>query len=52
MKKADLIEECKKRGLDCEGKSADLKERIKFARVEREESVEDLFKKYEHEQSK
>jgi DNA polymerase delta subunit 1 len=49
MKKADLVEECKKRGLDFEGTIPDLKLRIKNAR---EESVEDLFKKYEQEQSK
>jgi DNA polymerase delta subunit 1 len=49
MKKADLVEECKRRGLDFEGTIPDLKLRIKNAR---EESVEDLFKKYEQEQSK
>lgn len=49
MKKADLVEECKRRGLDFEGTIPDLKLRIKNAR---EDSVEDLFKKYEQEQSK
>ena len=52
MKRADLIEECRKHSLDCEGKVADLKERIKQMRMQREESVEDLFKKYELENSK
>ena len=52
MKRADLIEECKTHGLDSEGKVADLRERIKNARMQREESVEDLFKKYELETNK
>ena len=52
MKRADLIEECRKHGLDCEGKVADLRERIKQMRMQREESVEDLFKKYDLENSK
>ena len=52
MKRADLIEECRKHSLDCEGKVADLRERIKQMRMQREESVEDLFKKYELENSK
>jgi len=47
MKREDLIEECKKHGIDCEGKVVDLRERIKQVRIQREESVEDLFKKYE-----
>jgi DNA polymerase delta subunit 1 len=49
MKKVDLIEECKRLGLDFDGKITDLKDRIKNARVQREESVEDIFKKYEQE---
>ena len=52
MKKSDLIEECKRLGLDFEGKNAELKDRIKNARVQREESVEDIFKKYEQEVGK
>jgi DNA polymerase elongation subunit (family B) len=52
MKKADLIEECKKRGLECDGTIPELKLRIKNATTKREESVEDLFKKYEQKQSK
>ena len=52
MKKADLVEECKKRGLDCEGTIPELKLRIKNVSAKREESVEDLFKKYEQKQSK
>lgn len=47
MKKADLVEECKRLGLDASGTIPDLKLRIKNVRVPREESVEDLFKKYE-----
>ena len=34
MKKSDLIEECKRLGLDFEGKNAELKDRIKNARVQ------------------
>ena len=52
MKKSDLVEECKRLGLDFEGKNAELKDRIKNARIQREESVEDIFKKYELELDK
>ena len=45
MKKDQLIEECKKLGLDESGKVAELRERIKEA--SRGESIEDVFKKYE-----
>ena len=45
MKKEQLIEECKRKGLDDTGKVAELRERLKDAR-QRENSVEDLFKKY------
>ena len=45
MKKEQLIEECKRKGLDDSGKVAELRDRIKDAR-QRENSVEDLFKKY------
>jgi DNA polymerase delta subunit 1 len=43
MKKDQLMEECRKMGLDDTGKVADLRERIKGARSI---SVEDIFKKY------
>ena len=52
MKKTDLVEECKKLGLDSDGIISELKNRIKNARIKHEESVEDLFKQYELEQSK
>ena len=46
MKKEELIEECRKQGLDDNGKVAELRERLKQKR-QKENSVEDLFKKYE-----
>jgi DNA polymerase delta subunit 1 len=49
MKKDQLIEECRKLGLDDTGKVADLRERIKGARSN---SIEDLFKKYEQDSVK
>src|SRR6056300_851240 len=49
MKKEQLMEECKKLGLDDSGKVADLRERIKGARVG---TIDDLFKKYEQNTSK
>jgi len=49
MKKEQLIEECKKLGLDDSGKVAELRERIKGSRTE---SIEDLFKKYEQSTNK
>ena len=52
MKKADLVEECKRLNLESSGTIPDLKLRIKNARVPREESLEDLFKKYEQESIK
>jgi len=62
MKKADLIEECKRLGVDFEGKNAELKDRIKNARAQKlqeeenifkkQGSVEDLFKNYNLSQSK
>jgi DNA polymerase delta subunit 1 len=52
MKKPELIEECKKLGLETDGTIVNLKLRIKNARVPREESIEDLFKKYEQVQNK
>jgi DNA polymerase delta subunit 1 len=51
MKKEELIEECRKQGLDDTGKVADLRERLKQKR-QRENSVEDLFKNYEQSMSK
>jgi len=49
MKKEQLVEECKKMGLDDSGKATELRERIKGARTG---SIEDLFKKYEQSTSK
>ena len=51
MKKDELVEECKKRNLDSSGKVADLKTRLKMS-LEKENSIEDLFKKYERSKSK
>jgi DNA polymerase elongation subunit (family B) len=45
MKKEQLVEECKRLGLDESGKVAELRERIKEAR--QGPSVADLFKKYD-----
>lgn len=52
MKKEQLIEECKKLGIDHTGKVADLRERIKGTRVQKTESIQDLFKKYEQSTNK
>ena len=52
MKKDDLVEECKKLGIDHSGKVAELRERIKETRVPKTESIQDLFKKYEQSSSK
>lgn len=49
MKKDQLMEECRKMGLDDTGKVAELRERIKGARSN---SIEDLFKKYEQDSTK
>ena len=51
MKKEQLVEECKKRNLDTSGKITDLKSRLKN-NAEKQNSVEDLFKKYEQDRSK
>jgi len=51
MKKEELIEECRKQGLDDTGKVADLRERLKQKR-QKENSVEDLFKSYEQSMNK
>jgi len=48
MKKDELIAECNRLGLEETGTLAILKTRIKEARMKQEESVEDLFKNYEH----
>tara|TARA_R100000908_G_scaffold39761_1_gene18411 strand:- start:3541 stop:6384 length:2844 start_codon:yes stop_codon:yes gene_type:complete len=52
MKKEQLIEECKKLGLDHSGKVAELRDRIKESRVPKTESIQDIFKKYEQSTSK
>jgi DNA polymerase elongation subunit (family B) len=52
MKKDDLIAECKRLGLEETGTLVALRGRIKEARVTKNESVDDLFKKYELEDSK
>ena len=49
MKKDQLIEECKKRGLDESGNVSDLKGRIKEARSQ---SLENIFKQYEQDSIK
>jgi DNA polymerase delta subunit 1 len=46
MKKEQLIEECRKFGLDETGKVSELKDRIKQSRLKKTESVEDIFKNY------
>jgi DNA polymerase delta subunit 1 len=51
MKKEQLVEECKKRNLDTSGKITDLKSRLKN-NAEKQNSVEDLFKKYDQDRSK
>lgn len=51
MKKDELVEECKKRNIDTSGKITDLKSRLKN-NTEKQNSVEDLFKKYEQDRSK
>ena len=52
MKKDDLINECKRLGLEETGTLAILRARLKDARMKKQESVEDLFKNYELSQSK
>lgn len=47
MKKEQLIEECKKLGLEDTGKVSELRERIKASRVKKQDSIQDLFKNYE-----
>jgi DNA polymerase delta subunit 1 len=50
MKKEQLIDECRKLGLDDTGKVSELRERIKEA--SRPETIEDVFKKYEQNTNK
>jgi DNA polymerase delta subunit 1 len=52
MKKDQLIEECKRLGLEDTGKVAELRERIKESRTKKQESIQDLFKKYEQKDNK
>jgi DNA polymerase delta subunit 1 len=52
MKKDELINECKRLGLEETGTLPILRARLKEARMKNEESVEDLFKNYELTQSK
>jgi DNA polymerase delta subunit 1 len=52
MKKDDLVNECKRLGLEETGTLAILRARLKEARMKKEESVEDLFKNYNPIESK
>jgi DNA polymerase delta subunit 1 len=52
MKKDELVNECKRLGLEETGTLPILRARLKEARMKKEESVEDLFKNYELTQSK
>ena len=52
MKKDELVEECRRLGLEEGGTLVALRGRLKEARAKKEESVEDIFKKYEHDNSK
>ena len=52
MKKDDLINECKRLGLEETGTLAILRARLKEARTKKEGSLEDLFKNYELTQGK
>jgi DNA polymerase delta subunit 1 len=47
MKKEQLVEECKRLGLEETGKLVDLRGRIKEARLKKDVSIEDIFKNYE-----
>ena len=51
MKKEQLVEECKKRNLASDGTIVELKQRLK-SNAEKQNSVEDLFKKYDQDRSK
>ena len=52
MKKADLVAECQRLGLEDTGTLVILRGRLKDARLAKQGSVEDLFKNYELSQSK
>jgi DNA polymerase delta subunit 1 len=52
MKKDELVNECKRLGLEETGTLPILRARLKEVRMKKEESVEDLFKNYELTQSK
>ena len=51
MKKGELVEECKKRNITSDGTIIELKQRLKST-VEKANSIEDLFKKYDQDRSK
>ena len=48
MKKDQLMEECRRIGVDDTGKASELRDRIRGVRLKKDESVDDLFKKFEH----
>jgi DNA polymerase delta subunit 1 len=52
MKKEQLVEECKRLGLEDTGKVAELRERIKESRAKKQDSIQDLFKNYEQRNNK
>jgi DNA polymerase delta subunit 1 len=52
MKKEQLVEECKRLGLEDTGKVAELRERIKESRTKKQDSIQDLFKNYEQRNNK
>jgi len=52
MKKDDLMAECKRLGLEEDGTLVILRSRIKESRMKKEESIEDLFKNYDLNNSK
>lgn len=52
MKKEQLVEECKRLGLEDTGKIAELRERIKESRTKKQDSIQDLFKNYEQKNNK
>jgi len=52
MKKEQLVEECKRLGLEDTGKVAEMRERIKESRTKKQDSIQDLFKNYEQRNNK
>ena len=52
MKKEQLVEECKRLGLEDTGKVAELRDRIKESRTKKQDSIQDLFKNYEQRNNK